>query len=124
MVEEYVNASTMQHRDAFDFVEEFAKEMSEMKGKCIDIGCGPGDVTKELILPKLSPNAELVGKRTRVERTIGATIQTSFVNVCRSGHIAGDDRSRETEVPERETFVVYTTGHRDFGFTQRRTGTL
>ncbi|KAF3423812.1 hypothetical protein E2986_09057 [Frieseomelitta varia] len=59
--EEYVNSSTSQYRDALDFVEEFKKEMSEMKGRCIDIGCGPGDVSKELILPKLSPDAELVG---------------------------------------------------------------
>lgn len=65
MVEEYVNASTTQYRDAFDLVEEFKNEISEMKGKCIDIGCGPGDVSKKLVLPKLSPKAELVGKRTR-----------------------------------------------------------
>ncbi|KOX75329.1 hypothetical protein WN51_13199 [Melipona quadrifasciata] len=61
MVEEYVNASTSQYRDAFDLIEEFKKEISEMKGKCIDIGCGPGDVSRRLVLPKLSPEAELVG---------------------------------------------------------------
>lgn len=65
MVEEYVNASKAQYRDAFDIIEEFKKEMSEMRGKCIDIGCGPGDVTKKLILPRLSLEAELVGKGTR-----------------------------------------------------------
>lgn len=70
MVEEYVNASKSQYRDAFDIIEEFKKEMSEMKGKCIDIGCGPGDVTKKLILPRLSLEAELVGKGTRVKRMI------------------------------------------------------
>ncbi|XP_017755919.1 PREDICTED: juvenile hormone acid O-methyltransferase [Eufriesea mexicana] len=61
MVDEYVNASMVQYRDALDVIEEFKKEMSEMKGKCIDVGCGPGNVTKNLILPKLSPEAELVG---------------------------------------------------------------
>ncbi|XP_031369307.1 juvenile hormone acid O-methyltransferase [Apis dorsata] len=60
-VEEYVKASTIQYRDAADIIEEFAQEMSEMKGKCLDIGCGPGIVTKELILPNLSPEAKLVG---------------------------------------------------------------
>ncbi|CAK9830243.1 Juvenile hormone acid O-methyltransferase [Anthophora retusa] len=61
MVKEYANASKIQYRDALDVIEEFEKELSEMKGKCIDIGCGPGDVTKRLILPRLSPDAELVG---------------------------------------------------------------
>ncbi|XP_003708425.1 juvenile hormone acid methyltransferase [Megachile rotundata] len=61
MVEEYVNASKPQFLDALDIIEEFEKEMSEMKGVCIDIGCGPGDVTKRLILPRLSQDAELVG---------------------------------------------------------------
>ncbi|CAK9820953.1 Juvenile hormone acid O-methyltransferase [Anthophora plagiata] len=61
MVKEYANASKAQYRDALDVIEEFEKELSEMKGKCIDIGCGPGDVTKKLILPRLSPEAELVG---------------------------------------------------------------
>ncbi|CAK9795096.1 Juvenile hormone acid O-methyltransferase [Anthophora quadrimaculata] len=61
MVKEYANASKTQYRDALDVIEEFEKELSEMKGKCIDIGCGPGDVTKRLILPRLSPEAELVG---------------------------------------------------------------
>lgn len=64
MVEEYLNASMFQYRDTLDVIEEFKKELSEMNGKCIDIGCGPGNVTKNLILPKLSPEAELVGKRT------------------------------------------------------------
>ncbi|XP_034173702.1 juvenile hormone acid methyltransferase isoform X1 [Osmia lignaria lignaria] len=61
MVEEYENASKSQYRDALEIIEEFEKEMSEMKGKCIDIGCGPGDVTKRLILPRLSSDAVLVG---------------------------------------------------------------
>ncbi|KAK1116776.1 hypothetical protein K0M31_018058 [Melipona bicolor] len=61
MVEEYINASRSQHRDASEIIEEFKKQISEMKGKCIDIGCGPGDVSNNLILPRLSPEAELVG---------------------------------------------------------------
>ncbi|XP_076655826.1 juvenile hormone acid methyltransferase [Halictus rubicundus] len=61
MVEEYVNASKFQYRDALEVIEEFEKEISEMRGKCVDIGCGPGNVTKTLLLPKLAPEAELVG---------------------------------------------------------------
>ncbi|KAG7197701.1 hypothetical protein KM043_014461 [Ampulex compressa] len=58
---EYENASALQFNDVMDIVEEFTKEISEMEGKCIDIGCGPGNVTALLILPKLPPQAELVG---------------------------------------------------------------
>lgn len=64
-VEEYVNASKIQYRDALEVIEEFEKEMSEMEGKCIDIGCGPGNVTMRLILPRLPPDAELIGKGTK-----------------------------------------------------------
>lgn len=63
MVEEYVNASKFQYRDAHEVIEEFEKEISEVRGKCIDIGCGPGNVTKTLLLPKLAPEVEVVGKK-------------------------------------------------------------
>lgn len=115
MVEEYVNASKSQYRDAFDIIEEFKKEMSEMRGKCIDIGCGPGDVTKKLILPRLSLEAELVGKGTG--RKGWLKYGPDIANVCRGRHIEGDDRLREAEVPGRETFVVLAIGHRNLGFT-------
>lgn len=81
LVEEYVKASTIQYRDAADIIEEFAQEMSEMKGKCLDIGCGPGIVTKELILPNLSPEANLVGKRSWKKKD--RKIEISFLNMFR-----------------------------------------
>ncbi|XP_076239148.1 juvenile hormone acid methyltransferase [Calliopsis andreniformis] len=59
--EMYANRSKLQYLDAKDIVEEFEKELSEMEGKCIDIGCGPGNVTMDLILRRLSPEVELVG---------------------------------------------------------------
>ncbi|XP_076628284.1 juvenile hormone acid methyltransferase [Colletes latitarsis] len=61
MAEEYVNASKVQYQDAMDIIEEFDKEISETKGKCIDVGCGPGEVTKRLLLPKLPSGVEVVG---------------------------------------------------------------
>lgn len=61
MVEEYVKSSKFQYKDALEVIEEFGKEISEMKGKCIDIGCGPGNVTRTLLLPKLSPEVQLIG---------------------------------------------------------------
>ncbi|KAK2580687.1 hypothetical protein KPH14_007785 [Odynerus spinipes] len=60
-VEEYLNANKLQYRDTSEIVEEFDKEIGEMRGRCVDIGCGPGDVTTELILPKLPRDALLVG---------------------------------------------------------------
>ncbi|XP_053981045.1 juvenile hormone acid O-methyltransferase [Hylaeus anthracinus] len=61
MVEEYVNTSKLQYQDAIDIIDEFHKEISETRGKCIDVGCGPGDVTKNLLLPKLPSGVEVVG---------------------------------------------------------------
>lgn len=62
MVEAYVSGSSMQHRDIQDVVEEFSCELSKMRGKIVDIGSGPGDITKEILLPTLSAHAEVVGE--------------------------------------------------------------
>ncbi|XP_076672354.1 juvenile hormone acid methyltransferase [Andrena cerasifolii] len=61
MPEEYLNASKMQYDDASETVKEFEKELSQIKGKCLDIGCGPGHVTHNLVLPKLHEKTHLVG---------------------------------------------------------------
>ncbi|KAI4489447.1 hypothetical protein M0802_011119 [Mischocyttarus mexicanus] len=60
-VDEYLNASKFQYRDTLEIVEEFQKELAEMHGRCIDIGCGPGLVTNELILPRLPRESVIVG---------------------------------------------------------------
>lgn len=60
--EKYTEASDMQRRDAREVIEEFTDELKKMQGSCIDIGCGPGTVTKELILPKLGCDANVVGR--------------------------------------------------------------
>ncbi|XP_076173804.1 juvenile hormone acid methyltransferase [Ptiloglossa arizonensis] len=61
MVDEYVNGSSLQYQDAIDILEEFEKDITKTKGKFIDVGCGPGEVTKRLILPKLQPGSEVIG---------------------------------------------------------------
>lgn len=61
-VEEYVKAHDLQTRDAADVIEEFSDEIYQMRGRCIDIGCGPGTLSKHLILRKLHPKSVLIGK--------------------------------------------------------------
>ncbi|XP_077273752.1 juvenile hormone acid methyltransferase isoform X1 [Temnothorax americanus] len=61
-VEDYVtHGSNMQRRDAQDVVEEFTYELSKMRGRCLDVGSGPGYITKEMLLPMLPRDAEIVG---------------------------------------------------------------
>ncbi|XP_025162154.1 juvenile hormone acid O-methyltransferase-like isoform X2 [Harpegnathos saltator] len=42
-------------------IDEFEEEIRCMSGKCIDIGCGPGDTTKDILLPALDPKAVVTG---------------------------------------------------------------
>lgn len=62
-LETYVQADSIQRRDALDVIEEFSDQINQMRGNCIDIGCGPGTVTKELLMPKLPSNSFLHGKK-------------------------------------------------------------
>ncbi|RLU22285.1 hypothetical protein DMN91_004563 [Ooceraea biroi] len=75
MVDEYVDASSMQHRDAQDVLEEFSYELSKMRGRCIDIGCGPGDITEEML--RMLPHDAKV---------VGADISQTMVNYARQKH--------------------------------------
>ncbi|OXU24821.1 hypothetical protein TSAR_005469 [Trichomalopsis sarcophagae] len=61
LVGEYIEAHDMQIQDALDVIEEFSDEIAKMHGQCIDIGCGPGSVTRRLLLPKLPTNTSVVG---------------------------------------------------------------
>ncbi|XP_014471981.1 PREDICTED: juvenile hormone acid O-methyltransferase-like [Dinoponera quadriceps] len=60
-VKHYVRANMMQRATAKDIMEEFSNELAMIRGKCIDIGSGPGDITKELLLPRLQPDVIVVG---------------------------------------------------------------
>lgn len=62
----YINANVMQRESAKNIMEEFSNELSMIRGKCIDIGSGPGDVTKELLLPRLQSDVTVVGKRIKI----------------------------------------------------------
>ncbi|CAB0043894.1 unnamed protein product [Trichogramma brassicae] len=58
---EYVKAHGLQSRDATDVIEEFSDEIANMSGVCLDIGCGPAVVTRDLFLPRLPKDATIVG---------------------------------------------------------------
>lgn len=60
LAEDYIAASNMQQRDTNELIKEFKEELSQMQGKCLDIGCGPGQVTKEMLLT-LPDATEIVG---------------------------------------------------------------
>lgn len=44
-------------------IEEFAEDLVNICGKCMDVGCGCGDVTNDFLLPALGSNAQIIGKR-------------------------------------------------------------
>lgn len=58
----YVSCNKMTHKAVSNLIEEFGDNLINMRGKCMDIGCGPGDVTKHILLPALDQNALMIGK--------------------------------------------------------------
>lgn len=97
MVEDYVNeGSSMQRRDAEDVVQEFSYELSKMRGKVLDVGSGPGNFTKNILLPILPNDTEVVGEQMRIERC-ARCVFTEFLKILR--RFAGADIS--------ETMVNY-----------------
>lgn len=42
-------------------LDEFEDEIKKMKGKIMDIGCGPGNHTRNLLLPKFPKDTIVVG---------------------------------------------------------------
>lgn len=60
--QEYLNRSITQRNNIKNLISEFKNELKVKSGKCMDVGCGPGNSTFELLLPALHPNATLIGK--------------------------------------------------------------
>ncbi|KAL6424646.1 hypothetical protein ACFW04_009969 [Cataglyphis niger] len=42
-------------------LKEFDKDLKNISGKCMDVGCGRGDKTKDILLPSLDTNATMIG---------------------------------------------------------------
>ncbi|XP_029679526.1 juvenile hormone acid O-methyltransferase-like isoform X2 [Formica exsecta] len=58
---EYASFNKLQKCNVLNLIDEFEEELIQMSGKCMDIGCGPGDITKNVLLPALNPNAVIIG---------------------------------------------------------------
>jgi len=59
----YASSDDTQRRSVSYLIEEFADDLIKISGKCMDIGCGPGSITKNILLPSLDPNATIIGKQ-------------------------------------------------------------
>ncbi|XP_029664887.1 juvenile hormone acid O-methyltransferase-like [Formica exsecta] len=57
----YVSSNKLQKCNVLNLIDEFEQELTQMSGKCMDVGCGPGDITKYILLPALNPNAVIIG---------------------------------------------------------------
>ncbi|KYN28219.1 PREDICTED: juvenile hormone acid O-methyltransferase-like [Trachymyrmex cornetzi] len=57
----YTLNNKLQREKASAVIDEFEEHLKSISGKCLDIGCGPGDITKDMILPALDPNAVVIG---------------------------------------------------------------
>jgi len=59
----YFFNNKLQKEKGINLIEEFEENLKNISGKCMDVGCGPGDITKEIIMPALHPNAVVLGKK-------------------------------------------------------------
>lgn len=60
---DYIASNKVQKYKITVIIEEFAEDLMNICGKCMDVGCGPGDITKDFLLPVLGTNAQIIGKR-------------------------------------------------------------
>jgi len=59
----YITVSNMQQQSTLILLDQFAEDLKKISGKCIELGCGPGNITSSLLLPSLGPDATIVGKK-------------------------------------------------------------
>ena len=90
---EYVEWHELQRRDAADLVREFADEIAEWRGTCLDVGCGPAVVTRETLVPALNERTKIVGKNRSLLSFSYSKFKFKFASFAnfRYGHISEDD---------------------------------
>ncbi|XP_071560683.1 juvenile hormone acid O-methyltransferase-like [Temnothorax nylanderi] len=58
---DYIASNEVQKCKILSIIDEFSEDLKDVHGKCMDIGCGPGDTTKEFVLPNLGSDAQIIG---------------------------------------------------------------
>ncbi|XP_018350519.1 PREDICTED: juvenile hormone acid O-methyltransferase-like isoform X2 [Trachymyrmex septentrionalis] len=58
---EHVCFNEIQKRGVSIVIKEFTKDLKSISGTCMDVGCGPGDITNNMLLPSLNSNAVMIG---------------------------------------------------------------
>jgi juvenile hormone acid methyltransferase len=59
----YASSNDQQRKNVLHLIDEFSEDLIKICGKCMDIGCGPGDITNNILLPSLDQNAVIIGKQ-------------------------------------------------------------
>ncbi|XP_018377663.1 PREDICTED: juvenile hormone acid O-methyltransferase-like [Trachymyrmex cornetzi] len=58
---DYIAFNKFQRFNILIIIEEFAESLVKISGKCMDIGCGPGDTTKDFLLPSIDSYGQIIG---------------------------------------------------------------
>ncbi|XP_032665768.1 juvenile hormone acid O-methyltransferase-like isoform X3 [Odontomachus brunneus] len=58
---QYSQSNDASQKGIIHIINEFDEQLINISGKCMDIGCGPGDVTRNIILPALHMEATIIG---------------------------------------------------------------
>lgn len=53
----------LQRRNSSFVIEEFEDDFKGMSGKCMEIGCGFGDTTMDILSSALDENAVIIGEK-------------------------------------------------------------
>ncbi|XP_029170595.1 juvenile hormone acid O-methyltransferase-like [Nylanderia fulva] len=78
---EYRCYNDIHKRLASYVIDEYDENLKLMSGSCIDIDCGLGDVTNNILLPALGPKATVIGT-DKSNRAINYAKET-YVNQAR-----------------------------------------
>ncbi|KAG5324826.1 JHAMT methyltransferase, partial [Pseudoatta argentina] len=70
---EHTYFNEVQKRGVSIAIKEFAKYLKNISGTCMDVGCGPGDITNNMLLPSLDSNAVMIGTDINVDMIKYAT---------------------------------------------------
>ncbi|XP_028982074.1 juvenile hormone acid O-methyltransferase isoform X1 [Diachasma alloeum] len=83
---EYAESNDLTYRDVDDLIKEFPEEFKKMKGRIIDVGCGPGNITKGLLLPNVEKDAVIVVQESEIHFYLGADLCAAMVEYAKQHH--------------------------------------